>query len=192
MHKIEQMHPGLFLGNSRTGNVARSGQVSTTFVVLTVLLSLVTVSYWFADQYLRSVTASVWDAVETLNRAVQIVYGIPERATTITIYIPNHSTLTIKSSNDNLILEATGAFGDRRNRLLYDDDWRLINEGSTTLTADGKLRVTYGVKDKPVKLAGKPIVLGAGKHVIIVRNIGGTVIDFQPLEKGIPTEVLRR
>jgi hypothetical protein len=170
----------------------RSGQATSTFVVLTVLIALISLSYWFADQYIRSSTSSVWDAVETLNRAIQQVYGIPERTATVTLNIPNHSTLTIKNSGETLTVEATGAFGDRRPRLLSEDSWEIINPASTTLSADGKLKITYGKDGSSVKLSGQPITLGAGRHIIIVRNTGGTTISITVVERGIPTEVVRR
>jgi hypothetical protein len=185
---------GVDTGCSHTflGRKARSGQAAATFVILSVLLGLVAVSYWFADQYLRAVTTSVWDAVETINRAVQRVYGVPERSATITVFIPQHSTVSIKGSKDTLILEATGAFGNRGYRLFYDNSWQLIGEGSVTLTADGKLTVTWGGQGRPVGMAGGPIVLGTGRYTIVVKNIGGTLLEFHVVERGVPTEVLKR
>jgi hypothetical protein len=41
-------------------------------------------------------------------------------------------------------------------------------------------------------MAGGPIVLGAGRYTIVVKNIGGTVLEFHVVERGVPTEVLKR
>ncbi len=175
-------------------SVKSVGQASVTFVVLVVLLGLIGTAFYMANQYMGIFEPSVWDAVEAFNRAVQRVYGLPERSATISIYIPSHASLKISrsGSGDGLVLEATGAFGDRRYRLIEQDGWELINEGSTTLSTDGRLRVVYGSQDRPLRLGSGDLTLGPGRHTLVIRNLNGVTVAVQPVPHGIPTEVMSR
>lgn len=169
----------------------RTGQASLTFVTLVVLLGLVGTAFYMANQYLGSLEASVWDAVEDFNRAVQRVYGLPERSATISVYVPSHASLRFTRSGESLVLEATGAFGDRRYRLIEQDAWELIVEGSTTLTQDGRLRVVFGSQDRPLRLGTNDLTLGPGRHTLVIRNLNGVTIGIYPVPHGMPTEVRR-
>jgi hypothetical protein len=178
------------LGYERRRRIA--GQVSVTFVVLVVLMGLVGTAFYFANQYISTFESSVWDAVESINGAIQRIYGLPERSATISVYVPSNAYIRITGSGDNTVIEATGAFGDRRYRLIEGDAWELIVAGSTTLTSDGRLRVVYGTQERPLKLGSKEIVLGPGRHTLVIRNLNGVTIAFNPVQQGVPTEVLRR
>jgi hypothetical protein len=170
----------------------RSGQIPVTFVILVVLMGLVGTAFYFANQYISTFESSVWDAVESINSAIQRIYGLPERSATISVYVPSNAYIRITGSGDNTVIEATGAFGDRRYRLIEGDAWELIDAGSTTLTPDGKLRVVYGTSGRPLKLGSKEIVLGPGRHTLVIRSLNGVTIAINPIQQGIPTEVLRR
>ncbi len=180
------------MGKTLRKNSFRKGQAPVSFVVLVVLLGLVGTAFYFANQYVSTFESSVWDAVESINSAIQQVYGLPERSATISVYVPSSSYVRISGSGDNTFVEATGAFGDRRYRLIEGDAWELIVEGSTTLTSDGRLRVVYGTQERPLKLGSETVVLGPGRHTLVIRNLNGVTIGIYPVRQGIPTEVQRR
>jgi hypothetical protein len=169
-----------------------AGQTTVTFVVLVVLMGLVGTAFYFANQYVSTFESSVWDAVESINRAIQRVYGLPERSATISVYVPSNAYIRVTGSGDSTVVEATGAFGDRRYRLIEDDGWELIVAGSTTLTSDGRLRVVYGTQGRPLRLGTEELVLGPGRHTLVIRNLNGVTIGIYPVQQGVPTEVLRR
>ncbi len=170
----------------------RKGQAPVTFVVLVVLMGLVGTAFYLANQYVSTFESSVWDAVESINRAIQRVYGLPERSGTISVYVPSNSYIRVTGSGDSTVVEATSAFGDRRYRLIEDDGWELIVAGSTTLTSDGRLRVVYGTQGRPLRLGTGELVLGPGRHTLVIRNLNGVTIGIYPVQQGVPTEALRR
>ena len=169
---------------------SRRGQAVVSLAAISVILALIGIAYYMADQQLRAFELSVWDAVEKINKGVQSVYGLPERSVTISIYIPRDSVVWLKRGDGgNLVVEATGAFGDRRYRILEQDELALINVAGMTLTEDGKLTIPYGQGDRPVKLAGEEKALGPGRYTVIIRNLTGDTLFFKIIGRGGPPSV---
>ncbi|MEN3047695.1 MAG: hypothetical protein ABDH63_02810 [Candidatus Caldarchaeales archaeon] len=150
--------------------------------------------YSMATLQLSAVESPVWDAVESINRAIQKVYGLPERSATLTVYVPKDSAIRIAAQGeDRLVIEAIGALGDRRYRILDADAWNILDERATRLTSDGRLTVTYGrPPELPITLSGREVVLGPGRHTIVLKNINGYALQILVVERGLPTEVITR
>lgn len=175
-------------------DLRRSGQASVTFVILTVLLALIGLGYSVATVQLSAVESPVWDAVESINRAIQRVYGLPEKSVTLTVYVPKDSVVRIAAQGeDRLVIEATGAFGDRRYRILEADAWNILDERAMRLTTGGLLTMVYGKPPElPITLSSREVVLSPGRHTIVIRNLNGYVLQLLVIEQGVPTEVIRR